>query len=381
MEIIFISGIFMSFFIAVLLLTKKPKALTDKILATWIVIIGIHILGYYLQQLGLWEKYPHLIGVTAPVPLFHGPMLFLYCLYAYRNDRSLRRIDYLHFIPVIISYTYMMKFFFFYSPQQKRMVDKAEINDYSTFAVILLFAILISGLTYAILSYRLTIKHKHKIEKHFSYKEGISLKWLRYCIIGIGLVFISAIIVFLMRDALEIPFSFNPEYIIYTIMIGFIFYIGFFGIKHENIFISMPPAGTNGTVESADINPERKYKKSGLTKELANELYEKLLKIIKDEKPYLEPKLTLADLAGKMNISSNQLSQVINQEANANFHDFINSYRVEEFIMKARENNNFSLLALAYDSGFNSKSSFNNIFKKHKGLSPSKYLDLEKKQQ
>jgi len=95
---------------------------------------------------------------------------------------------------------------------------------------------------------------------------------------------------------------------------------------------------------------------------------------MEDEKPYLDPKLSLAALAQQLDISPNQLSQIINQEANVNFHDFVNKYRVDEFIQNALENKNFSLLALALDSGFNSKSSFNYIFKKQKGISPSKYL-------
>ena len=96
-----------------------------------------------------------------------------------------------------------------------------------------------------------------------------------------------------------------------------------------------------------------------------------------NEKPYLDPKLSLAGLAQLLEISPNQLSQIINQEAQVNFHDFVNNYRIEEFIERASINKNFSLLALALDSGFNSKSSFNTIFKKQKGLAPSQYLSKQ----
>jgi len=374
MEVIFISGIFLSFFIVVLLLTKKQKALTDKILALWIAVIGLHLLGYYLNQLGYWEKYPHLIGVTAPVPLFHGPMLFLYCLYAFRGDQKFRLRDYLHFVPTAAAYLYMMNFFLFYSPEEKRMVDRGEINDFRVFSIVLLVAILISGLGYSILSYRLTIKHKHRIDRHFSYREGISLRWLRYCILAIGLVFLSAIIVYLLRDLVGIPFRFNPEYIIYTILIVFIFYIGYFGIKHENIFIHTPALPTAGDAGTEVAEEGEKYKHSGVDNDLAKELYEKLVRIMEQEKPYLEPRLSLTELAQRMGISPNHLSQVINQKAKVNFHDFVNRYRVEEFLHMAPEKTHYSLLALALESGFNSKSSFNTIFKKQKGLSPSEYL-------
>jgi AraC-like DNA-binding protein len=371
MEVIFTSGIFLSFFIVVLLLTKKQKALTDKILAVWITVIGIHLLGYYINQLGYWDTYPHLIGTTAPMPLLHGPMLFLYTLYSLRKDRKIRPVDYLHFAPALAAYLYMSNFFFFYSPEEKRMLDNGEMKEYMVFSVVLLIAILISGITYAVLSYRLTIKHKHKIENNFSYREGINIKWLRNCILGIAMVFLSATIIVLVRDAFGVEFSFNADYIIYIILIGLVFYIGYFGIKQENIFTSKDHIET---IESNEGVRSEKYRNSGMRSELVAELYGKLLQVMEEEKPYLDPKLSLSGLAQLLELSPNQLSQIINQEAGVNFHDFINNYRVEEFIRRAQTNKNFSLLALALDSGFNSKSSFNHIFKRQKGLSPSKFL-------
>jgi AraC-like DNA-binding protein len=96
---------------------------------------------------------------------------------------------------------------------------------------------------------------------------------------------------------------------------------------------------------------------------------------MKSEKPYLIPKLTLGDLAKKLDISSNHLSQIINQYEKVNFHDFINTYRVNEFIERAESNKSFNFLAHALDSGFSSKSSFNNVFKKLKNSTPSQYFE------
>lgn len=240
MEVIFISGIFLSFFIVFLLLTKKQKALSDKILTVWLTVIGIHLLGYYYYQIGYWEIYPHLIGTTVPFPLLHGPMLYLYTLYSLRNDRKVRKIDYLHFAPAVAAYLYMFNFFFFYTAEEKKMLDRGEIQDYSVFALVLLILILISGISYSVLAYRLTIKHQRKIDNYYSYSEGINIKWLRNCILSIGLVFLSATIIYILRDAFGVQFSFNADYIIYLIIIGFVFYIGYFGIKQENIFTNNP---------------------------------------------------------------------------------------------------------------------------------------------
>lgn len=372
MEVILITGIFMSFFIAFLLLTKKGKVLTDKILAAWIIVIGIHLLGFYLNRMGYWQIYPHLIGTTAPIPLLHGPFVYLYTLYSLRKDNHLRKFDYLHFAPASIAYLYMFNFFFFYTVEEKLLVDEGKIPNYELFKVILLIAILISGLIYAILSYRLTWLHERKIRNNFSNDEGINLKWLRNCILAIALVFITATIVFSLREGLGLKFSFDADYIFYLIIVFLIFYIGYFGIKHENIFVNNPQ------IVGAKTQGNLKYKNSGLKDETAIQLHEKLLQIMKTDKPHLDPKLTLSELSNQLDITPNQLSQVINQYEKVNFHDFVNKYRIEEFIQKASENKNYSILALALDAGFNSKSSFNNVFKKHKGITPSAYLSKNK---
>ena len=376
MEVVFISGIFMSFFIVLLLLTKKNKTLPDKILTIWMAVIGLHLLGFYYSQAGYWGKYPHLIGTTAPIPLFHGPLLYLYSLYALRSKNRFHLPDLLHFVPGIAAYFYMSRFFFFYSPEKKILIDKGEINDFSTFSYVLLVSILLSGIIYSILSYRLTIRYKKTIKERFSYSEGISLQWLRYCIVSMALIFLSAITVFGLRDGLSVAFPFNPEYIFYIILILLIFYIGYFGIKHENIFID------STVVENRKKATEEKYKNSGVKDEEAAKIYEKLLQFMQEEKPFLKPKLSLSELAENLYLSTNQLSQIINQQAGENFYDFVNKYRVEEFLQKAEKNKNLSLLALALDAGFNSKSSFNYIFKRQKRLSPSQYLaEIAKKQE
>jgi len=371
MEAIFTIGIFMSFFIAFLLLTKKNKALSDKILAIWVIVIGIHLLNYYLHQMGYWEKYPHLVGIGAPFPLLHGPLLYLYTLYSLRTDASFRRMDYLHFMPTILAYLYMFNFFFFYTAEEKAMIDSGESSDFAVFTAILLVAFIISGITYPILAYRLTRKHKRKVDNNFSYEEGINLRWLQNCIYAIGIVYIIAGVVIVLRNGLDVTFSFNVDYVFYSILILFIFYMGYFGIRHQDMFTNNME--TPVPMQS-QIPTEEKYKKTGLKDQKINELHKELLSFMDANKPYLDPKVSLSGLADQLNISTNQLSQVINQKEQVNFHDFINQYRTEEFIRRASENTSFSLLAHALDSGFNSKSSFNSVFKKQKGMTPSQFL-------
>jgi len=368
MSIILNIGIVLSFFLAILLFSKKEKNITDNILAFWLVTIGIHLSGYYIYYNGYWDKYPHLIGATAPFPLFYGPFLYLYLIYSTRKSEKIRPVDYLHFAPVILSYLYMSPFYFFYSVEEKIMVDKGEIEDYGTFSTILLIAFIISGLTYAIISYRKLLKRKKLVLDNFSYDNRISLNWLQYSILGIGMVFLSAAIVIILREAMGFEFPFNADILFYGLIVGFVVFVGYSGIRQEDLFTNTV------TSENELVSTESEYKKSGLKPEIALLKHKELLQLMEEEKPFLNPKLTLSELSGMLDISSNKTSQLINQYEQVNFYDFINKYRVEEFVRRAETNKEFSLLAHAYDSGFNSKSSFNNIFKKFKGETPSQYL-------
>ncbi len=98
---------------------------------------------------------------------------------------------------------------------------------------------------------------------------------------------------------------------------------------------------------------------------------------MEEEKPYLITDLSLQDLADRLNISRHQLSGLINQRHNINFYEFVNNYRVKEFILKMQDpdNQHYKMLSIAYDSGFNSKASFNRIFKQITGQTPSDYKD------
>ncbi len=120
---------------------------------------------------------------------------------------------------------------------------------------------------------------------------------------------------------------------------------------------------------------DRKYEASTLTPGKSRMYSQQLLKLIKEEKPFLDPDLSAVKLAESLGISKKHLSQVINQQFHLNFKNFINKYRVEEAkkkLLDPREQQ-FVIFKIALDVGFNSKSVFNEAFKKFTGMSPSEY--------
>jgi len=371
MNIILIIAIFISAFQFVLLLNKKFKSFPDRILTVWMAIIAIHLTIYYLYFLGYWDTHPHLVGTTVPFPLLYGPLLYLYILYSLKKEDYFKKEDYLHFAPTILSTLYMCKFYFFYSEKEKRLVDIGEINDFDLFSNIVLITFIISGISYSILSFKMLKNHNRLLDTNFSHSEGINLNWLKGFIWSVGAVFFVAIIITIARDFLGFDSDFNPDFIIYSMLLLSILLLGYYGIRHQNIFVDNLIVETYNT---SNISQNNGYSKSGLKKNDAIRMHSSLLILMKEQKPYLQAKLTLNNLANLLEISPNHLSQIINQYEQQNFNDFVNKYRIEEFIERASHNGHYSFLAHALDSGFNSKSTFNYVFKKNKGVTPSQFM-------
>lgn len=131
--------------------------------------------------------------------------------------------------------------------------------------------------------------------------------------------------------------------------------------------------------EIFSLKARKRYEKSSLTRHQEYLYLEKLLEYMKQEKPYLDSELTIGALASALSIPDRELSQVINEKINKHFCDFVNQYRVEEakkLLEKSLSRRKMSILGIAFDVGFNSKSSFNTVFKRNTGLTPSQYRKM-----
>lgn len=362
-------GIVLSFFLGILLFSKKDKVLTDNILSLWLFVIGIHLTGYFLNYKGYWDIYPHLIGVTAPFPLLYGPFLYLYVQYSLKSKKHIQKRDYIHFAPALVSYLFMMPFYFTYSAEEKIQVDKGLINDYSIFSSILLISFIISGITYAILAYRMLLKRHKIVEDNYSYSNRIDMNWLRFAIIGIGLVFITAAVVITFREMLGFKFPFNADILFYSIIVSFVVFIGYSGIRQQDLF--------SNTIKNEDdlIQMENEYKKPGLNQEIAIKKHRELLELMENEKPYLNASLTIFDLSKEMDMNVRELSILINHNLNQHFFDFVNEYRIQKAmeILQNPDKKKLTILEILYDVGFNSKSSFNTAFKKYTQQTPTEF--------
>jgi AraC-like DNA-binding protein len=373
----YLIGIVVTLFLATILITKRGKTEADQILAIWLVIIGIHLAFFYLFIADKNHLFPYLLGLDLPFPLLHGPLLYLYTE-AVTNQVATRRFRILHFVPVFLVYLLFLRFIL--SPaEHKIFVYKNNGIGYETMTGGLFVAIIISGIVYVALSLRLLARHKRIIQNEFSYAEKINLAWLRYLIYGIAVIWIVVI--------------FGDDMATYSTVVVFIIMLGYFGIKQVGIFTQQGPYESKSfnevaepTSVSTDIRrleepgvEERKkgkYLKSSLSTDSAENIYRGLTQLMTEKKPYTNPELTLDELAQTLNVHRNNLSQVINTYEQKSFYDYINLKRVEEFkrIVSLPESQKFTLLGLANNSGFNSKTSFNRNFKNATGVSPTEYL-------
>ncbi len=153
----------------------------------------------------------------------------------------------------------------------------------------------------------------------------------------------------------------------------FVILIGFFGVQQKNI-LGEPKRKIRPSKKEDET--KEKYLNSGLSEEKEDMYYAKLNSLIHEEKIYTNAELSLSELASKIDIHPNYLSQIINNKEGKKFYDYINTFRVQEFkrLISLPDNQQFTLISIAYECGFNSKSTFNRYFKKITESTPSQYV-------
>jgi AraC-like DNA-binding protein len=356
---IYIAGTSIAIFISALLFNKKQKSNSDIILLLWMLLLAAHLSLFYLNYFG--DIPPFLIGMHLPMPLLQAVFLYFYVASVTNQFPKKKAIVLTHLLPTLLSYLFLVPFFLIAAEEKVIILENRGKGYSELFGLINLLLIFASGVVYVCWSSFLIYKHKKNIRNQFSDIEDINLKWLQLLIYGIGGIWV--IVIF-----------FNNDTYIFTGVSIFVILIGFFGVQQRDIF-SNEKEVLKEKIETTTSTKKEKYATSGLSTEIAEELYKNLIEQITKESYYTESSLSLNDLAQKIDISPNYLSQIINEKEGKNFFDFINAFRVAEFkrLIAIPTNQQYTLLALAYDCGFNSKSSFNRSFKKHTGFTPSQY--------
>ncbi len=377
MEVLILLGAFQAIFFIILVLSKKKKSISDKILVLWLLLFAVHLsFVYYSFQSGhiFYIEYGY---IPSGVLVAYYSLMYVYTE-SLTSEGNVFKVKWLlHLIPTAITYVSIFPLAQLPYKEKENLVTHPTSNPYLylVFGLVMLFVTI-----YLIATLRLLRKHKVSIRKMFSYEENINLNWLK--ILSFLLVLLWIVISSLIVYAYSIPVMTPEGHMIldmqgHSAFVIFVFLLGFFGIRQQVIY-SIPLEKKEVQKTEPDSNSASKqYEKSGLKKKDSVVYLKRLLQYMEEEKPYLNGKLLLKEVAEEINISTNHLSQVINENLEKNFFDFVNGYRVDLVKQKIKNsaNKKFTILYLAYECGFNSKSSFNSIFKKHEGLTPTEFLN------
>ena len=363
MEILYLASSVLCFFFLVILLGKKGKTLSDRILLAWFVLLFSNVFSFYLITR---DSAPViLIAFLDSTPFIHGPVIWFYTAALTGNIKSVSLRHLIHLIPFVIFFVFSSLMSF----------SGLKVREFVTIIFIALKFIL-PGI-YIIVSLVIIERHRRLIPNIFSTINRMDLKWLSSILYGgIALILFGAITLLIdIFTGLKIP-EYGGMYLnaAYSLCIML---LGYYGFRQTSIFI---PAGSrHEQFQIAEDKTKNKDRIPFSRKEddgKGENDYNKLLQLMDMEKPYTDPNLTLFMLAGYLGMTENRLSFIINSRSGYNFFEFINSYRVKMVIsrMKNREYLSSTLLGLAFDSGFNSKASFNRAFRKFTGSTPSEYL-------
>lgn len=346
-------------FAALLLIKKEPRQpyLISIILSLSLIVSH----SYYVRGLiGHFIESPFIIA--EPFIFLISPLLYFYFSNITTKKIKLSWTDLKHVIPFIF-------FFVSFIPITKHGQNTVYYDFlYSNKIVMtgLLWIILIvQFLYYYSKIYIINKAYTSRLAEQHSNYEQYNASWVRmFLILFLATLAFVSIVLFVFLHNSNFSYFSTVVALFFSLQVYFIAYKGL----NQKIFI------VDNEINSKIENTEEKTIENEFDEKLQADK-EKLETYMINDKPYLNPDLTLIDLASKVDMTRNELSSLINNVVGCNFYLFVNGYRIDHVkkLMLKDNQKQFTILALAFDSGFNSKSTFNALFKKFTGLTPSEY--------
>lgn len=367
-----ISGLLQNFIVSGILFFKKSdNARAGKLLSITILIVNLHLTNLMLLDLNLDNLFPFLLWIPYSFLTAIGPLIFLYTKSLTDVGFSFSTRDRILFVPVLIELI-MQLIQVIYSINLGVLYYNTPL--YFIFTPLIYIWTAGSIFYYLKRSLKLIKNHETSLLKNFSNLKEITLAWLHklityYRIMWIFWIPFMAIFLLFFRFQLQYLIVVIILYLLILILTYLTFWIGIEGIAKMNfVFLKK---------EVVPV-PNKNY--INLSERDIKSYIARIEQLMNDEKPFLIEDLNLRDFAGKIKTDPNLVSYILNKHLNKNFYEFINSYRIEE--VKHRLDHpkykHLTILAVALESGFNSKTSFNRVFKQMTGLTPSEFQKRKK---
>ncbi len=363
-SVIMILGAAQGFFLASFLFMKKrDEGISYKLLSLLLFVASLLFLMAAFHQARRTDLLIIFGPVLFPLILSLGPLLYLYIKSMLQKDFKLKILDIFLFFPTFFAFFFFARIYFFPYEEQVKFIESFYSHDVSLSETLFRYFDIAYRATFVILSIKLLSDYRERLKEEYSAIEQIDYGWLKQLLI----YYLITIFVLLIITVMNLDNDFR---IVVASYLAFIMYVIGYKIVTDNSKES-PKMDELGITKK----PKPKYEKTGLADEKKNALKEKLLYEIEKNKIYVEPDLTLKKLAEILGATQNQVSQLINEQFGRNFYEFINGYRVElaKKLLVSEEYKNESILSIAFDVGFQSKSTFNAVFKKLTKTTPSQY--------
>ncbi|WP_299246031.1 helix-turn-helix domain-containing protein [uncultured Aquimarina sp.] len=364
-------GIIANALLLYILIKNALKQVQFKILFvifSWILFTQISLFGFINQNEIIF--YPvFLFQDTITISI--GPFLYLYVRAIFFPDKHIIKDNYKHFIIPIL---YLL---FSSIPKLIELIQRPETFGHIREGVESILAMsTIYTLIYCIVALKTLSKTKKLIMQYYTHISPNDVNWLQKFLYGTVIVFgidISLTIYELVFPGISFSVGIISFFIVFLIV-----YLAYHGISQtkillpEFLFTKEEISFEQDSSKNEINNPRNKVIYD--LKEM-NSLKQELEKLIQKEKWYLIPELSLKSVSEELQISDKKLSYLLNQYMNVSFYDYINYLRVEEVKQKILDPSyaQYTLLGIALDCGFNSKTSFNRTFQRFEGITPSNF--------
>ena len=353
-QLITVCSVINGFVFAFLLFEKKENRQANRFLSLTILSMCLTFTPFILD-VSIWNAYQWLAWLPFSLSYWIGPAFYFYIKALTESPACFRKKDLWHFLPIILNYIH--------SIYHVIVVNTNPWPWFHHFAEILESAAILSVLIYLFFSFRLVKSYQRSLLNNVSYTEMIDLRWINQFIFVIAgscvliVVFLTASMIAGGKYTLQ-EWD-DPRAFALLVYAGVLYWLSISGFKQAQ---THPIGYLEEQVNEQDDDEH-------------SEVIQKLNSVIESHNLYKNPELSLSDLSRASDISERVISNAINQELGKNFFQLINEYRVEEVKERLKDPNNdhLKILSLAFDAGFNSKASFNRVFKSYTGQTPKDY--------
>ena len=335
---------------------KNRGSPANRLLAVLMLLTAVRLFHVALIRL---QPGPLRWDWSLPLILTFSPLLYLYCRALLEPGSGRRRANVIHFAPALAWAAWRAIEAFVSSGSAERTHGSAAwlaayLPDVLWLAQTCVYLLLIVGLLR---------RHAGRSRRVLSDSDSIRLTWMRALAAAFGFL-CALIVVFMAGSALGLRFVRPSNTLLYITVAVIVYLWGWFGLRQPEIF--------DAPATEAEARPAER---DAIAAPQAAAGLSRLLRVMDERAPHLDPALTLQDLARASGVPPYQLTAILNGTLGQTFYEFVNRRRIEEAKRKLADPafDHVKILAVALDSGFASKSAFNRVFRDITGLTPSAY--------